>query len=229
VSLGSIAPVPRPQYLDRNGVPLAGAKVRYFDTGTSAPAVVYQDHTLLIPHSDPIICDAAGRQPAVYLPSGSFKMLVMNAFDVPQFTVDPVQATHSGQSGEAGDVKVLGGDPTSPVTVTAYPTGTGFDKTHAGSIVWSLDAGDLPAGTYALEGMLFANGGGTVTAGLVNLSDGTPDTALVEISSASVTGARVRSGPITFPAAGIAKDLAVKTKVTSGAGMVWGLSIVKTG
>jgi len=226
VSTGSIMPSPVFTGFDTNGDPLSGGKLYVYTAGTSTPATVYSDVNLTVPLSNPVILDAAGRA-TVFLGSGSFKFVLKTSADVTVWTVDNVQAVHTNQ-GTLGEVFVFGGDPTSPVTATAYPSGTTYDKCHAGTSIDNVDSATLPSGTYVLEGMLLGTGGGTITAALVNLSDGAPDTALVEIASASTTGARVRSSAITLPTGGSAKDLAVKVKVSTGAGFVWGLKLLRT-
>lgn len=226
---GSLAPVPRWRVLDANGNPLAGAKLETWAANTSTPLATYRDVELTIPHSNPILADAGGLFPAIYLSATSYKFILKTAAGAIVWSENVIPATHLNTSGIAGDVKFFGGDSTSPVTVVAYPAGATYDKCHAGTAIFNLDAANLPAGTYAIEAMLMASGGGTITLALVNLSDA-PDVAMTgsEISSASAVGARVRSGSITLPAAGAAKDLAIKTKVSSGAGFAWAISLVRT-
>lgn len=223
---GSLTPAPYLTIFDDNGAIVPGGKIYVYLTGTSTPATVYADAALTTPLSNPVIADAAGRL-TIYLPTGSFKFIVKTAADVLIRTVDPVQATEANQ-GDLGIAFIFGGTPDSPVIVTSYPSGATFDKCHAGTAIWRLDSGTLAAGTYVLEAMCLGEGGGTITVGLVNLSDGAPDTAIVECSGSSATGAPATSGPITFPAAGSVKSLAIKTKVNSGAGHAWMIWVRRT-
>jgi hypothetical protein len=223
---GSLMPAPVFQAFDNNGRPLAGGLVYAYRAGTSTPADVYTDVGLTDAHDWPLSLDAYGRA-IIYLGAGSFKFIVRTANDADVWMVDPVQATHTAQQ-IVGDVFLLGGDPVSPVTATSYPSGALFTACHAGTSIVRFDSGTLPSGTYVLEGMLAA-AGGTITAGLVNLSDGAPDTAVVEITSTSTSGERARSAAITFPAAGSAKEFGVKVKVSAGSGFAWGLRLLRVG
>jgi hypothetical protein len=209
-----------------SGQPIAAGRLYIYLSGTLTPATAYTDVALTTPHANPIILDAGGRA-VLYLAAGSYKFVLKTSADVEVWTSDPVQATHTNQT-LLGDVFVFGGDSTSPITATSYPAGATFDTCHAGTSWISLDSGNLPSGTYVLEGMLLSVAGDAVTAGLVNLSDGSPDTALVEITSTSLTGGRARSGAITFPASGAAKTLAVKVKTAAGSGYAWGLRLLRT-
>jgi hypothetical protein len=226
MSTGSIMPSPVFTGWDTNGNPLAGGKLYVYLAGTNTPATVYSDVNLTVPLSNPVILDSAGRA-TVFLPSGSFKFALNSSADVTQWTVDNVQAVHTNQ-GQLGEVFVFGGDPNSVAQATSYPSGTTFDKCHAGTSIWNVDSSTLPSGTYVLEGMLMGISGGSITLGLVNLSDGAPDTALVEIASGNMAGARVRSSTITFAAAGSSKDYAIKSKVNSGGGFGWGVRVLRT-
>lgn len=140
----------------------------------------------------------------------------------PNVTTKSVQDNMLG-----GEIKHFGGDQASPVIATSYPSGATADKLHAGTLIWNVDSA-LLTGTYRLEGMLLGVGGITITAGIMNLSDGSPDTALAEISSTSTTGDRQRSSAITFPGGGAGKNYGIKTKVASGAGLAWGFSLVRS-
>ena len=150
-----------------------------------------------------------------------------------------IAGTHKGRSGtveavrgvdlavEAGEVFGFLGDPTSPITGTTYPVGATAVQCHAGTTFWSIDSNNIASGTYKLQGMLIGSGGATVTAALVNLTDAS-ETPIVTIASASTTGALVQSSAITFAAGGVAKTYAIKVKVDTGSGEVWGVSVVKT-
>jgi hypothetical protein len=231
MATGTLMPYVFPQYLDSNGNPLSGGKLQVYLAGTTTPSPAYQDAGLTTPHANPIVFDAAGRPPAaIFLDALSYKFVLMTAASVVINTVDNVQAVHVTSAALVTPVYEFGGDSVSQITATSYPTGTTIDKTHAGTSVLSLDSTNLPAGTYALEGMLLAGGGATVTAALVNLTDGSPNTAMAgsEIASTSTTGERKISSSITFAAAGSAKDYAIKVKVSTGFGYVWGLKLRRT-
>lgn len=227
MATGSLAPEAVLQPLSDAGLIVPGGKLQFYDAGTVTPRAVFTDITLLVAHPNPVILDAAGRA-TIYLEARTYKIVFMTAAGATIWTRDNVPSTALVLSG-LGEIASLGGDPDHQVTVTSYPSGTTGDTIHKGSRILNLDSANLASGgTFRLEAMLRGEDGGTATLGLMNLTDGAPDTALVEISSSSTVGARQQSGAITFPAGGAAKNYAIKVKVNAGAGYAYGLTLVRT-
>lgn len=83
--LGSIGT----QYLDNNGKPLGGAKLYFYDTGTTDLATTYSDSAETTANANPVILDAAGRQPDIFY-TGFLKIVLTDADDVTIETRDPV-------------------------------------------------------------------------------------------------------------------------------------------
>jgi len=213
-------------FTDSTGAPLSGGKVYTYVTGTSTPTTVYQDAALLTPWSNPIILPADGKV-TVYQGPETIKAVVYNSQDVLQDTYDPIASTALSSS-LGGAAFTFGGNDFYPVTNTSYPSGTTVATLHPGSSFFTIDSNDL-VGTYQLQGMLQAGASETVSAGLFNLSDGAPDTPLVQISSSDNNGELQASSAITFAAGGTAKTYAVKTKTDTGTiSYVWSLALVRT-
>lgn len=63
-------------FIDENGDPYAGMRAFFFDAETSTPRVVYRDGNLNIAHDQPILANAAGAFPAVFLPPGAYRQRV---------------------------------------------------------------------------------------------------------------------------------------------------------
>ena len=226
---GTLSPSPWLYFADVDGVPLAGGKLYTFSSGTTTPVPTYTTSALspLAENTNPIILDSAGRTPyPVYLDAASYKFRLYDANDVFIRETDPVSSTALTNTTIGTVSNVLLGDPNSPISATSYPSGATWDKCHAGSTWLSIDSANL-VGTYALEAMILSVGGGTITAALVNLTDGSPDTPLVTVESTSTTGERQRSAAITFAAGGADKTYGLKVKCSSGSGMVWGAGLVR--
>lgn len=69
----------------------AGAKAYFFATGTSTPQNTYSDAALSTPHAHPVVADAAGVLPPIYLdPSLTYKLTLNTSADALIYTVDPV-------------------------------------------------------------------------------------------------------------------------------------------
>ena len=221
---GTVMPTPIQQFFDDDGTVCSGCKLYTYGAGTSTPQATYTDVALSSAHTNPIILDAAGRA-TIFLSAASYKFLLTDASEATIWTQDHIQATQLSQS-LVGETKFLGGSPAIVIADSAYPSGSTVDMLAPGTVMLPLDSGDL-TGTWRLRGMLRTEGG-AVTAALVNLTDA-PDTALVTISSASTAGAQVASGAITFSAAGVAKDYAVKLQVSGGYyAWGWGFELIRT-
>lgn len=219
---GTVMPYAKIQLFDNNGDPCNGCLLSTFAAGTSTPLATYSESTLTTPNANPVVMDSAGRA-TVFLSPTSYKFVLKSAASVTIWTVDGVSAV--GLASVGSQAVTFGGTSNVPVTATAYPSGTTYATLHAGTLMWNINSANI-GGTYALEGMLLGSGG-TISAALVNLSDGTPDTPLVTISSSNAVGERQISGAVTFPASGTAKTLAIKVKVTAGYGYAWTLRLVR--
>lgn len=83
--LGSIGT----QYFNDSGDPLAGGKIHFYETGTNTPATTYSNEALTIENANPVILDAAGRQPDIFF-DGDLKAVLRDSNDVLIETRDPV-------------------------------------------------------------------------------------------------------------------------------------------
>jgi hypothetical protein len=82
---------PHYQASDASGNPRAGAKLYFFAAGTTNPITVYQDADENTPHANPVVADASGAFPAVYVPgTTSYKFALYTSADVLVDTVDDV-------------------------------------------------------------------------------------------------------------------------------------------
>jgi microcystin-dependent protein len=76
------------QQFDELGAPLNGGLLQFYAAGTTTPQSAYQDVALTIPHTNPIVLDAAGRVPAFYLADGQIKIRLSNSAGVVQVAAD---------------------------------------------------------------------------------------------------------------------------------------------
>lgn len=122
------------QMLDSDGTPLVGGKLYTIQAGTtSTPQTAYQDSGLTLPLSYPILCDAYGRLPQIFLADGSIKLRLTKSNGSQVFVLDGVLVVGASSGGG-------GGSPVDPTTI--------------------LQAGDIKAryGTGILAGWVRANG-----------------------------------------------------------------------
>lgn len=80
---------------DSAGVPLSGALLQFYETGTTTPTPVYTDATLGTPLSNPVVSDSAGLfVPIFYDPAVTYRMVLKTSANVVIQNVDPVIAPH---------------------------------------------------------------------------------------------------------------------------------------
>lgn len=78
-------------WTDRNGDPYAGAKAYFFDAGTTTPQIVYTDASLSIPHDHPVVANADGEFPPIFLvEQTSHRVRITTADDVTIWDVDGI-------------------------------------------------------------------------------------------------------------------------------------------
>jgi hypothetical protein len=228
---GTLAPAFWFTAIDDDGLLLPGALLSFFLSGTTTPAVVYHDSDLLVPWTQPAICDAAGRivvymDPAV----GDLKMTMTDALGVPVGpTVDPVSSTAAGAGpgGVGAEIYSFGSNSSVVITDTTYPSGATFDKLQPGTGVWLVDPATL-TGTYVLEVTGVMTLAGTLTVALMNLDGGAPDTPIAAATVTSLTGEVAQSAAIVFPAGGTTVHFGIKTIVSANDGFLRSARIVRT-
>src|SRR4030095_1292395 len=125
------------QQQDSNGAPRVGCKLYTIQAGTvSTPQNGYQDSGLTIPLSNPIICDAYGRLPQIFLADGSIKLRLTKSNGTQVFVADGILVVGASSGGG-------GGSPVDPTTVLQtgwlqpiYGTGvvTGFVRANGRTI-----------------------------------------------------------------------------------------------
>lgn len=147
--------MPWQQAFDSSGNTLGGAKLYFFQAGTSTPATVYADVGLGVPLSNPVIANGAGRFEPIYLDNGMYKAVLKTSEDVMIWTADNIQTTS-----EETDVSVV----TQAITQTSISAGytaeeaqnpTNFVKSiykYANSGNWFVDSG-VTDNTYILTGL----------------------------------------------------------------------------
>lgn len=110
---GTFPGVSNTQQQDSNGRALAGCLLNVYVGGTTTPAAVFQDITLLIPASNPLVGDNSGRIPSFFVADGVYHVRLTDATgDVTNGGFDIAQLPSIGPSGGGG-----GGTPVDPTTV----------------------------------------------------------------------------------------------------------------
>lgn len=80
------------QAIGDTGSPLSGAKLYFYESGTTTPKDTYSDEALTTPNANPVTADSAGRFGDIFLGSGSYKVVSKTSAGTTIKTVDPVEA-----------------------------------------------------------------------------------------------------------------------------------------
>lgn len=85
-------PGSRIPYIDETGAPMVGAKLYFYDSGTTTPQPVYSDSALSTPIAQPVLADARGMFQRIFLNSdpGSYRVKLLDADDVLVFDDDDI-------------------------------------------------------------------------------------------------------------------------------------------
>lgn len=227
--VGSIAPSPYWEFTDNSGNPAAAGTVDVYLAGTLVRANTWQDANLSVLNQNPIQLDAYGRC-TVFLEEKTYDIVVKDRLGATIRTADSISSTALGQAGGIGEIFSFDGTPSYAIVDTAYQAGATYDKLHPGTSVFYFDSANLP-GTYRIRATAKGDGVVKVSAAIVNLDDGAPDTPLAAATTAgatSTTGEMIESGNITFAASGTPKHYGIKCKIdAAGSGYVWGVSLVR--
>lgn len=78
---------------DSNGDPLSGAKLNFYQTGTTTRLDTYSDDDLTTANANPVVADSSGRFGDIFLLPQDYKVVLTDADDVQIFTADPVRTT----------------------------------------------------------------------------------------------------------------------------------------
>lgn len=92
--MASLLAAPYSTFLDANGLPLNGGMIYSYSSGTNTPKATYTDVSGLIPATNPVILDAAGRA-AIWL-DGTYRISVRDSLGNIIRTTDNISSSNSG-------------------------------------------------------------------------------------------------------------------------------------
>lgn len=76
-----------------DGEILPGAKLYWYQAGTSTPLATYSDQDLTIPNTNPVLASADGRFPSIWLQAAEYKLVLKSFDDITLTTREPIDAT----------------------------------------------------------------------------------------------------------------------------------------
>jgi len=195
VPLGPRFVLPYQTVVDPTGVPIPGAQLWFYSSGTNTPLNTYSDPLLTTPNSNPVVANAAGVFPTIFL-DGNYKIVLTDSAVPPNqiWTADPVFGLNNNLTPTSSDFAAV-----SPLAVT-FPSGVvtysfltqspgtifGVDqKTNSGltapsflSIIpWAAQVHQNGGGTSNGHNLIWADQNISVTADLFSLH--TDDQSLI--------------------------------------------------
>jgi hypothetical protein len=104
-----LAPQPKAQFFDASGTPLVGGKVFTYAAGTTTPLTTYTDASAVTPNTNPVILDSRGECNLWFSTATSYKVVLKNATDELQWTVDNIATYGTLASQNSNNVAITGG------------------------------------------------------------------------------------------------------------------------
>lgn len=148
-------------FVDLNGVPYVNGALYFYITGTDTPQNTYADVGLTTPNSNPVIANAAGLFPSIWLGSANaYKVVLEDQYGNQIWTADPWGPAAGGGAASAagilGEVRAFAG------LITAIPAD------------WYLCYGQAVSRTtyaaaFAVLGTIWGAGDGSTTFNLPDL------------------------------------------------------------
>lgn len=149
------------QLFDNNGDPLSGGKIYTYEAGTTTPLTTYTTSVGNIPHTNPIILDAAGRVPGgeIWLDyAQQYKMIVKTSADVQiasydnigtSFNSSPLLANFTG-TGAQVSFSLLS-SPTSEANTLVFVSGVYQQKNTYAIVANSITFSEAPPVNVNIE------------------------------------------------------------------------------
>ena len=117
-----LAPQPKAQFFDASGAPLVGGKVYTYAAGTTTPLATFTDASELTHNTNPVILDSRGECNLWFSTATSYKVILKDADDVLQWSVDNIATYGTLASQNSNNVTITGGTITG-VTLTVNVIG----------------------------------------------------------------------------------------------------------
>ena len=173
--------------LDDNGDPLSGAKLYFYESGTTTAKNTYSNMGLTTANSNPVVADSAGRFGDIFLSSGTYKVILKTSADATVWTRDPTP----GSSAEGQEWLALGHTPNYSSSTQFTISGDVTSSYHVNRRIKATDATTL-YGT--ITATAYSDPNTTVT---VSLDSGSLSSSLSAISVGLIS-ATPRSLPAAF-------------------------------
>ncbi len=107
--MATISPVPKLQFFDEDGNPLALGTVTTYVAGTTTLKTTYTTAAATTANANPIVLDASGQANIFLIPGEAYKFVLKNALGTTVWTVDNITAAGTLSLQDAAAVNITGG------------------------------------------------------------------------------------------------------------------------
>lgn len=180
------------QPVDANGKPYSGGKAYIYNAGTTTDAATFQDSALTVAHAQPVVADAAGRFPNIYVSgAANLKVVLKTSSGATVFTSDNIVPYIA--SGTTVPVASGGtGATTAPAALTNLGASAQSDMTTVQGTVTTLSNGQSDAtwqaGTATTKTALSPAQAKLAVQALESSASGVPDAILYHTQPSGTGG-----------------------------------------
>lgn len=186
---------------DANGNPYSGAKLYFYQSGTTTPITTYQDSAKATPHANPVVADASGAFAEIYIDTDPFKFVLKTSADVTIETVDAIPLL-AGASIVGADLTALEALSSTGIVVRSA-SNTYSLRTITGSTALTVTNGDGVSGnpTLTLDIASTANVRAATASKLLtsgNIYDAAAEVTLTDATTITVDGSTFINAVVTL-------------------------------
>jgi hypothetical protein len=158
--------------LDGNGKPIPGAKLYFYETGTTTPLDTFSDEALENANTNPVVADGSGRFGAIYLDTeNAYTVKFTTSAGVTIWTRNDIRANSLASAGLALRIQQIA---STPLDYGAIGDGAAFESAQ---VQQAIDAAtsvvDLLGKTYKCDTGLTLRSGITLKNGTLNFASST--------------------------------------------------------
>ena len=90
----ALMPFTKSQFFDNSGRPCSGCKLFTYQAGTTTPLITYHDSAGVIPNTNPVIMDSAGRND-IWLTAVAYKLILQTSLGVTLWSEDNISSANN--------------------------------------------------------------------------------------------------------------------------------------